>query len=260
VKTLNLEIAGIGLSFSLSDALYPLLKTRYAAFSPSQSPRRKIVVAISKKSSSHQDATPNLVCKNEWATISRGDFFCRFNLKKGRGSLKVKANVYSFDSFLRVFYSFLLVRRKGFLIHAAGIVAKDKGFLFPGVSGTGKSTISRLSKQKKVLTDELCAVVQKNGRYFLCGTPFWGELKGLGVNLRKPLEKILFPVKAKRIATSPISDWAACLEILKCILFFEKSATMSDRILREVGKMVQAVQSEKLFFTRGGRFWETLFP
>ena len=62
------------------------------------------------------------------------------------------------------------------------------GFLFAGVSGAGKTTISRLAPADvTLLTDEI-SYLRRNGEgYVAYGTPFAGELAKVGENIRAPL-------------------------------------------------------------------------
>ena len=55
------------------------------------------------------------------------------------------ANPYSIDAALRIIHSLILARQGGLLVHAASAVRNGKAFLFAGVSGAGKTTISRLA-------------------------------------------------------------------------------------------------------------------
>ncbi len=61
-----------------------------------------------------------------------------------------------------------------FLIHSSGVIYKDKGFLFVGASGSGKSTVAALSNDYHVLNDEICLISYINDKAFLHSTPFNG--------------------------------------------------------------------------------------
>ncbi len=56
----------------------------------------------------------------------------------------------------------ILCRENIFPLHAASVVRDSKGFIFPGRSGSGKTTISRLSAvENQVLCDELTSVTTR---------------------------------------------------------------------------------------------------
>jgi hypothetical protein len=69
------------------------------------------------------------------------------------------ANPYAIDGVLRILHSLILARAGGFLVHAASAVRNGRAFLFAGVSGAGKTTISRLAPPDvALLTDEISYV------------------------------------------------------------------------------------------------------
>ena len=93
--------------------------------------------------------------RGRW-TIDRGDFHAECDLAAGRGRVRQSENPYAIDSLLRVLHTLVLAREGGFLVHAASAVRGGRAFLFAGVSGAGKTTISRLAPpDATLLTDEI---------------------------------------------------------------------------------------------------------
>ena len=77
-------------------------------------------------------------------------------------------------NFLRVTYALLLIRHGGFLFHSAGMIRNGCGYLFYGHSGSGKTTVSRLSQNHvTLLSDDLVAgpppAGAKSGSYSVDG-------------------------------------------------------------------------------------------
>ena len=100
--------------------------------------------------------------------MERGDFRAECDPVRRRGWVRQSANPYSIDAVLRMLHSLLLARDGGFLVHAASAVRNGRAFLFAGVSGAGKTTISRLAPPDVVLlTDEISYVrgfrIQESG-------------------------------------------------------------------------------------------------
>ncbi len=78
----------------------------------------------------------------------------------------------------QAYYSACSIKKSdSVLIHSAGVIAGGRGFLFTGASGTGKSTIARLSRQYHVLNDEICLLEFRENRVILHGTPFNGYFR-----------------------------------------------------------------------------------
>jgi hypothetical protein len=91
--------------------------------------------------------------------MERGDFRAQFDPKLRRAWVRQTARPYAIDAVLRILHSLILAREGGFLVHAASAVRNGRAFLFAGVSGAGKTTISRLAPPDvKLLTDEISYV------------------------------------------------------------------------------------------------------
>ena len=97
--------------------------------------------------------------------LRRGDFRAHWNPAAGRGSIRQSANPYSIDSVLRIVHTLILAREGGFLLHSAGAIRNGRAFLFSGVSGAGKTTISRLAPPDvTLLTDEVSYIRRVDAR------------------------------------------------------------------------------------------------
>ncbi len=75
----------------------------------------------------------------------------------------------------------LLARGRGVEMHACGVVdSSGVGFLFPGMSGSGKTTMARLWSKEKgalILSDDRIILRQDRRKMWLYGTPWHGEEK-----------------------------------------------------------------------------------
>jgi len=58
-------------------------------------------------------------------------------------------------SVIRLIYSNILIEKKAVILHASSIVYKDKTHLFAGESRSGKTTIAKLSTDKKIMNYEI---------------------------------------------------------------------------------------------------------
>jgi hypothetical protein len=88
--------------------------------------------------------------------MERGDFRAEWDPETKRGWVRTSVNPYSIDGVLRILHSLVLAREGGLLVHGASAVRNGRAFVFAGVSGTGKTTISRLAPADvTLLTDEI---------------------------------------------------------------------------------------------------------
>ncbi|MBE7065426.1 MAG: hypothetical protein E7384_06410 [Ruminococcaceae bacterium] len=73
-----------------------------------------------------------------------------------------------------------LISFEGFMLHSSCVAVDGKGYLFTANSGTGKSTHVALWKdylgsRATVLNDDKPAIMYKNGRFTVYGTPWSGK-------------------------------------------------------------------------------------
>jgi len=88
----------------------------------------------------------------------------------------------------------MALHTKGLLIHSAGMVLQDNGYIFPGKSGAGKSTLSRQLEgleDFELLSDDRMIVRKKDNVFYAYGTPWPGEA-GVAVNKGVPLTGLFF--------------------------------------------------------------------
>jgi len=85
-----------------------------------------------------------------------------------------------------------LAQGLGLLVHASGVDDNGRGYLFPGRSTYGKTTMARLWKGQGVILNDERVVLRKRGRRFwIYGTPWHGECDSVAAR-GVPLEKIFF--------------------------------------------------------------------
>lgn len=98
---------------------------------------------------------------------------------------------YPLDQILLMYY---LSHREGALIHCAGLEYDGRGYIFPGKSGAGKSTISRILAGRDgfdILSDDRMVVRKFGSTFYAFGTPWPGEAE-IAVNKNFPLSAIFF--------------------------------------------------------------------
>jgi hypothetical protein len=174
-------------------------------------------------------------------TIQRYDMSGWINPLQGIGYARLWYISSTLDSFLRVVYSILLLQEEGILLHAASLVIDGKGFLFPGESGTGKTTLARKFPEGVLLSDEISCVKRIGGSFVAIGTPFLGEFhKGVS-NRVVPLERILFIQKGPPNRCEPIDKETAFIRTLGTLLFFCNEPRLHQSLLKGVKQLIFAL-------------------
>ncbi|MGO9305608.1 MAG: hypothetical protein ACLP3R_18250, partial [Candidatus Korobacteraceae bacterium] len=177
----------------------------------------------------------------------------------GRGSIRQSANPYSIDSALRILHSLILARQGGLLVHAASAVRNGRAFLFAGVSGAGKTTISRLAPADvTLLTDEI-SYLRRNGHGYLAhGTPFAGELAKVGENVQAPLAALYLLRQGPENAIEPVSTGDAARSLLENVLFFAHDPELVSMVFESACNLVRQVPVYRLTFVPDARVWELI--
>lgn len=152
------------------------------------------------------------------------------------------------DQVLLMYY---LSNRKGAIVHSAGISVDGKGYLFPGESGAGKTTISKilgLRKGVQGLSDDRIIVRKTEKSFAIFGTPWPGDA-GIAVNESAPLSQIFFLVQSKENRVERITSAEAFRRLMPVLSvpWFDKDAI--KRIFSFTEELVSNIPSYILYFT-----------
>lgn len=181
-----------------------------------------------------------------------------FDGERQRAVLQGALSVFTFDSFLRIFLTLLLLERDGLVLHAATLRRSGSAHIFLGRSGAGKTTLSRLAPADQVLTDEisLLRLVQDEPRAY--GSPFWGELAGHGADVELPLQAFYLLAKDRRTFIEPLRGADALTALCAHTLFFVPDRDSLQALLRVCARWVEAVPVSRLHFAPDETVWEVL--
>jgi hypothetical protein len=81
------------------------------------------------------------------------------------------------ENFLRCATAWLAYQSGGFLLHGASIVRSGRCYVFYGPSGAGKSTLAAMSRQGRVLSDDLTPILPGADGLEAIGSPFRGTYR-----------------------------------------------------------------------------------
>ena len=192
--------------------------------------------------------------------LTRGDFRAEWNPAERRGRIRQSMNPYSVDCVLRIVHTLALAKQGGFLVHAASAIRNGKAFLFSGISGAGKTTISRLAPaDATLLTDEISYVRRAENGYVAYGTPFAGELAEPGENVQAPIETLFFLEQGPENRIEDVgSASVAARGLLRNILFFAHDAELVDQVFAAALDFVRRVAVKRLTFLPDERVWDLI--
>jgi hypothetical protein len=251
------EIGGIPIALSTrDDGFLDLLRQRYIGFLSASSPEFKLEFDLTGTVPVSDDDVRVRRAGDEWI-IERGDFHARWDPRSGRGSVRQNANPYSLDSVLRILHSLILAERGGFLLHAASAICGGRACLFSGVSGAGKTTMTRLAPPDvTLLTDEISYLRPNALGYSAFGTPFAGELARAGENCTAPVSALFFLEKGPENRVDRLSSAEAARRLMRNILFFAEDRGLVEKLLATACEFVARVPIRRLTFYPDARVWD----
>ncbi|MEW5803154.1 MAG: hypothetical protein AB1847_13735 [bacterium] len=190
--------------------------------------------------------------------IRRPDLEAEVNLNNMTARVTNRAAIYSFDSFLRILYSLILVQEGGFLLHAASVVRDGQGYVFMGKSGAGKSTLAAHCPEQSVLSDEISLVRKVESKYILYSTPFWGEQEIKGGNFCFPLKGIYQLKQSPRLHSRKLTARDALSRLMGNILYFSREQFLTRQLFQNCYDFIQHMTIYELEFQKNTSFWDVI--
>lgn len=165
---------------------------------------------------------------------------------------------------LIVHYVFLLekiwlLQQNMYLIHASGVVSRQKGFLFFGKSGAGKSTITHLSQEysNTILHDDKILVTQEEKDFYIM------RLSNDNVFEDKSLLTSIFLLKQDtRDYLAPIRNLDKVHELMDGYLEVSGNLLSSQKIIKNafefLSDLARTVPGYELHFRKSSDFWKLI--
>ena len=150
----------------------------------------------------------------------------------------------------RVFFSTLLGKRKGMIVHSCCFILGGKGYVFVGHSGSGKTTIAKIFlKQVKLLNDDQAVIRKKRNNFCLFGNPWYGETGKISPD-SAPLGTIFFLHKAKENRLKVANKKEAVLALFGCAIKPLIDREWAEKTLELCEEMAEKVPCYHLYFKK----------
>ena len=143
-----------------------------------------------------------------------------------------------------------LAAGKGIIIHGCGIKQGDRGILFAGQSGAGKTTMAKIwSRQTdvEILSDDRTIVRKKNGHFWMYGTPWHGEGK-FGSPGSVKLDQVFFIKHGEKNSIKSRNNVFSVTQFLKCSFPPLWDAEAMNYSMELFGDFAKSVSCEELAF------------
>ncbi len=206
---------------------------------------------------------------NDYFYLRSTALICFYRLATGRGVLHVAPSDYGTEAVLqngfRYLCQLLALQQHSIFFHAAGIYhwGLQKAFLFMGASGSGKTTICRLSStsEYQIISDDLVLVGITPGGIKLYPSPFFGELKGESSHCQAfPVAGIFLIRKGKdNQITTPLSTSEQVATLAANLPYVESYDRLrQQQILSLLAQLAYQQPLSQLTFTKQPSFWEEI--
>jgi hypothetical protein len=245
VKSKTLRIGNIEITFVLPDKNWlKIIDKNYSSFTINKTSSVKVIIQNNFKPSK-KPLEPHIINIEKEIEILRSDFHSVSSKNLNYTFLAVEPNKYSFDSWLRIFFSMLALKNNGVLMHASSVNINNSGYIFAGISGSGKSTIIRKFGKQRALSDEISYIFYHMNKLYCASTPFWGELKRPAMQKTEILKvKSLFFLKhSDKLSRVKLNKATAFKEAMKTVLFFSADTKDNSKLM----KLAESI-SETLVF------------
>ncbi len=153
-----------------------------------------------------------------------------------------------------------LAQGQGVTIHACGIEHNGNGLLFTGKFGGGKSTLAQLWNEaavRQLLSDDHSIIRQKNGQFWMHGTPWHGVAK-FGSPGGVKLGHCFFLRLGKTNTLEKLGATRAVRNLLTCCFPPFWDAKGMAFTLDIFSQMVNAISCHELRFVPDGRMIEMI--
>jgi hypothetical protein len=258
----RLGIAGLGVALTCNDAaLLESLQRRYAGFL--NPPEIHLEADVDHDQAAPGKTRPEIVPLFTPGRVSfdQPRFRGKIDLKARRASLSLASPdpIADLDYFLRVLYALLFFQTGGLLFHSAGILRRGKVYLFFGHSGSGKSTVARLSPGDITLNDDLVGLLPAAGSWMVHATPFGDpsarSTGGAGQGL---LAALLRLVQDQAVFLERMQSGQALAEVVSNIPVIPADPRMGPAVLARGQALLSAAPAYRLHFRPNPTFWEVI--
>jgi hypothetical protein len=162
------------------------------------------------------------------------------------------------ENFLRSAIAWLAIERGGFLLHGASIVREGRAHVFYGPSGAGKSTLSAMSREGRVISDDLTPLLRTPHGLEALGSPFRGTYRvGEPVVGRFPVEAFYRLRKDDRTFLRR-GDGACFADLLGNLPWVVDQLPRHPALADRVHDAVAGVPFRYLHFEKDADFWPAI--
>jgi hypothetical protein len=165
------------------------------------------------------------------------------------------------DYVVRAALALLAFEADGLLFHAAGLARRGVGYGFFGYSGSGKTTVARVSTDAVALNDDLVVLLPHVDRWEMAATPFSNPTQvSPGGPQIVPLAALYRLVQNRSVFVEPLESAAAVAEVIASSPVVCADPDRTFDLLARAERLVTAVPVQRLHFLPDASFWQVIAP
>ncbi len=256
-----LTIAGLGFEITCNDpALLAYLADRYAAFTDPSKDNFFVSIQVVSHSGNLIDLSGLISFSDREMHFTGPEVEGLIDLDRMRANLNFSSQ-YAFqvvDYFLRVVLAAAVFKAGGMMLHAAGIVRRGLAYLFFGHSGSGKTTVSRLSNAELVLNDDLVVLMPAGRGWQVYGTPFWNPTQVQPNSDSAGLMGFFRLIQDKRVYLESMATSQAIAEMIANIPVLPADPGHNFELLSRIQSLVREFPCYRLHFLPDASFWQVI--
>jgi hypothetical protein len=263
-EEIKIEVAEACISLKLKDVeLVDYVLRHYRAFLSSKKPSLTLDITLTEKEYINDSSWAGLTVSGSEIQISDDYLESKIDLTQGKGSATLTSSLngftIGFGTLIRnIFTLILLLKDESVLLHAAAIVKDEKVYIFIGHSGSGKTTVARLSEDYTVLSDDLVIIKPANGSYGVFPAPCWLDMQtGNRENRHYQIGGIFKLVKDEKTYLKKVAPAQAMAEIFT-VPHIPYKAQPIEKLLNIYSSILREFPLYELHFTKDTSFWRNI--
>ncbi len=201
---------------------------------------------LSKTPSAFIISSGNEESEREFDRVAVSDFnFKNWTIYISEKESLGKINPLSFPIGPLIFY-YSLTLCNGIMLHASGVNYNNKGYIFSGVSGIGKTTISNiwLENGGELINDDRLVLMRNSNRFTMYNSPmaYYQELK------TSPVSSVFLLKQSKENYLNKLSKGTALARVLSLCIQHDHDKVLVDSLMNNVHELIEMVPVYELGF------------
>lgn len=258
---LTVLIAGLPIRLACEDSgLLELLARKYADFLDYSSAGFIVQVDWLTDGPSGDNGHPLVAFNNDRIAVFGPGYQGDIKIKDEQAGLKISTTQpeQGVDYFLRLICAFDIFRAGGILLHSAGIVRDHCAHIFLGKSGSGKTTVSRLTVDGVVLNDDLIALMPGDDGWIAYATPFTNATQVKPNAVKAPVSGVYRLVQDRMVYLEKASKAEAVAELVASVPIVASNPCYASALVERCESLAEIYPVFNLHFRKDADFWKLI--